>query len=178
MQTDHYFDDPDEGLARETSHPRFRALAQDDFYYDCTDEFSPFGNDDGADTLSFLEEHYQEGGTSDQVPEFIADLIEGWDFGLPPDIIAADEARTAAWLALNHMHESYLQSVCDAHVATAFGQLKITGKINPAIRAGGLAALSCHVRLNHLARTTHPHWQHAENNLKRLLAMRQVLEAA
>jgi len=34
----------------------------EEFYYDCTDEFSPFGNDDGADTLSSLEEWYQENG--------------------------------------------------------------------------------------------------------------------
>lgn len=178
MSTDNYFDDPEEGLARQTSHPRFRALAQDDFYYDCGDDFSPFGNDDGADILSYLEELYQDGGTSDQVPVFIADLIEGWDFGVPPGLIEADEAALTAWLAQEHMHERYLQAVCNAHVATAFGQLKISGKILPEIRTGALASLTCQVRLNHLARTTHPDWTHAEENLGRLLAMHQVLEAA
>lgn len=178
MNADHYFDDPEEGLARTTSHPRFRALAQEDFYYDCGDDFSPFGNDDGADTLAYLEELYQEGGTDDQVPGFIADLIAGWDFGVPPSLIVADDTTIASWLAQDHMHETYLQSVCNAIVATAFGQLKITGKMAEEIRTGALSALACQVRLNHLARTTFPDWEHADSNLERLLAMRQALEAA
>lgn len=174
----HYFDDPETGPARATCHPRFLELARDDFYYDCTDDFSPFGNDDGADTLYNLEDHYREGGTSDDVPGFIADLIDGWDFGVPPDMIQSDEAAIAGWLAQNEMHQHFLQSVCNAYVATAFGQLKITGKINPEICADALAALACQVRLNHLARAAQPDWPYAEQNLERLVAMRQVLEAA
>ncbi len=178
MQADHYFDDPEEGLARATSHPRFQALAQDDFYYDCSDDFSPFGNDDGADVLAYLEDLYQEGGSDAQVPAFIADLIEGWDFGVPPKLIGADQAAVAAWLAEDHMHEAYLQGVCNAWVATAFGQLKITGKVLTEIRSGALAAIACQVRMNHLARTSHPDWTHADKNLERLALMRQVLEVA
>lgn len=178
MPSDQYFDDLDIGLARETSHPRFVALAQDDFYYDCGDDFSPFGNDDGADTLSSLEELYQEGGTGKDVPGFVADLIEDWDFGVPPDLIASDEAAIAAWFAQDHMHERYLQAVCNAHVATAFGQLKITGEVNPKICTDALAAVACQVRINHLSRSTHPDWEYAEQNLERLTAMRKVLETA
>jgi uncharacterized protein YfeS len=178
MQADQYFDDPEEGLARETSHPRFRSLAKDDFYYDCTDDFSPFGNDDGSDTLFCLEDLYREGGSSDEVPAFLADLIDGWDFGVPEDLLWADDAAIAAWLAQDHMHETYLQGVCNAHVATAFGQLKITGQIHPDIHAGALAALGCQIRLNQLGRTAHPDWEYAEQNLARLLAMREVLQVA
>jgi uncharacterized protein YfeS len=60
MSTILYFDDPDVGLARETSHPTFARIAAQDFYYDCGDDFSPFGSDDGSDTLAALEEWYQE----------------------------------------------------------------------------------------------------------------------
>lgn len=60
MSTIQYFDDPEVGLARETSHPAFVRIATQDFYYDCGDDFSPFGNDDGSDTLAALEEWYQE----------------------------------------------------------------------------------------------------------------------
>ena len=56
-----YFDDPEEGLARNTSHPAFVRVAPQDFYYDCGDDFSPFGSDDGFDTLAALEDWYREG---------------------------------------------------------------------------------------------------------------------
>ena len=46
------------------------------------------------------------------------------------------------------------------------------------IRADALSALACQVRLNQLARTSYPDWEHADLNLERLLAMRQVLEVA
>src|SRR4051812_937218 len=131
MPANYYFDDPEEGLARETSHPHFLALAEEDFYYDCSDDFSPFGNDDGSDTLASLEEMYQDGGTNDDGPGFVADLIAGWDFGVPENLMEADGAVTAAWVAQNHMNAHYLDAICNAHIATAFGQLKITGKINP-----------------------------------------------
>lgn len=178
MQADYYFDDPKKGHTRETSHPRFRALAQADFYYDGADDFSPFGNDDGADMLAHLQQLYREGGKSDQALDFIANIVEEWDDEGPLDLIEADEAAIAAWFAQNPIYESVLQGVCQAFVAAAFGQLKITGEVNPQIRASALSALACQVRINHLARTTHPDWTYADENLERLLGMRQILESA
>jgi len=51
-----YLDDPEEGLSRDTSHPRFVQLAADDFYYNGSDDFSPFGSDDAHDALSALQD--------------------------------------------------------------------------------------------------------------------------
>ena len=178
MSANHYFDDPDEGISRETSHPRFRELAADDFFYDCTDDFSPFGNDDGADTLYNLEDWYREGGRDAKVASFLKNLIKEWDFGVPPKMLHADQAALEKWLAKEHMHEAYLQSICNAYIATAFGQLKVAGQVNAGMRADALAAIGCQVRLNQLARTSSPHWQHADQNLARLVTMRTVLEAA
>ncbi len=178
MSENHYFDDPDEGPSRETSHPRFRELAVDDFYYDCTDHFSPFGNDDGADTLYNLEDWYREGGRDAKVGSFLKNLIKEWDFGVPPKMLHADEAALEKWLGKDHMHETYLQAICNGYVAAAFGQLKITGQVNPGMRTDTLAAIDCQVRLNRYARKSNPQWEHADQNLARLLAMRGVLEAA
>ena len=56
-----YFDDEEIGTDRKTSHPNFVEAFNDNFYYDCTDEEAPFGNDNGADTLYELEDYYRNG---------------------------------------------------------------------------------------------------------------------
>jgi len=142
-----YFDDPDVGPARETSHPRFIAFAPDEFYYDCTDEFSPFGNDDGADTLAGLEEWYQEGGEG-SVANFLSDFLEGWSLPVPREELKHDTAFREVWLSRDHMNERYWAGECRAALAAAFGQLKIAGEIEPAVRAEGLAALANLLWLN------------------------------
>src|SRR5258706_10296168 len=77
-----YYDDPEgEGPSRENSNPNFGKALTDEFYYDCTDEFSPFGNDDGADTLSTLEDWYRENGKLRKPVKFLKDLVEeNWGF--------------------------------------------------------------------------------------------------
>ena len=107
MQSTYYFDDPDEGIARETSHPRFLELAREDFYYDCTDDFSPFGSDAGADTLSFLEEWYRNGGQEGEAIRFLNDVLAGWDLSVPEHLIRADPPERERWLSQENMHESH-----------------------------------------------------------------------
>jgi uncharacterized protein YfeS len=143
MATTRYYDDPDIGPAPETSHPRFVELAGDDgSYFDCTEHYSPFGNDDGADMLSMLEEWYQDGGKDADIMEFVEETLDDWDFGLPDDIIRADHATVDAWLKLGDLHANYLASVCRGLVAAAFGQVKITGKLRPALRDEAQAAVA------------------------------------
>jgi uncharacterized protein YfeS len=67
----YYFNDNEEGVARKTSHPFFVEHAAADFYYSCIDEFSPFGNDSGADTLSELQDWYNERGANDKALTFL-----------------------------------------------------------------------------------------------------------
>ena len=133
MSSPLYFDDPEIGLSRSTSHPAFVRVAAEDFYYDCGDDFSPFGNDDGSDTLAALEEWYQEqtGGKPAKTLRFLRQQLSDWDLPVPKDMLAHDDAAKAQWLANDDMNQSYLRSVCRAHVATAFAQLKIMGSIDP-----------------------------------------------
>jgi uncharacterized protein YfeS len=176
MQPSHYFDDPETGLSRETSHPRFVELAPEDFYYDCVDDFSPFGSDDGNDTLSALEEWYRDGGDDGQVSTFLNELLEDWDFGLPGNLIRADAEAIEKWLAIDDMHENYLQAECRARVATAFGQLKITGRIAPDILDESLAAIRCQLWINERARTHYPKWEFADEAHASLVKMQAVLK--
>lgn len=75
------------------------------------------------------------------------------------------------------MHETFLLSECRARVATAFGQLKITGEVDPGMRDEALAAIACQLALNERARVQHPAWPHADENQARLTAMQAVLNA-
>lgn len=76
-----YFDDSEEGVAHATSHPVFSKFAKEDFYYSAGDDFSPFGNDTGHDTLRFLEEWYQERRAGEKAATFLRKMIEEWGFG-------------------------------------------------------------------------------------------------
>lgn len=179
MHTSWYFDDPEEGLSRSSSHPAFVRVAPEDFYYDCADDFSPFGSDDGNDTLAALQDWYQE--HTDERPlvmDFLREHLDDWDLPVPEDLLMRDEAARAQWLAEDTMHDRYLLSVCRATVAMAFGQLKITGAIDDDVRQQAMQALACQQWLNQLARQQHPDWGHADEESQRLRQMRQALARA
>jgi len=175
MDSLHYFDDPEEGLSRATTHPRFVELAREDFYYDCADDFSPFGSDDGNDTLASLEDWYREGGQDHQISDFLSELVNDWDFGLPAGLIRADSETIETWLGEDKMHETYLVSECRARVAVAFGQLKITGHVESEIVDEGLAAIRCQLWFNGRARIHYPNWKFADEDHERLIKMQTVL---
>jgi uncharacterized protein YfeS/predicted DNA-binding WGR domain protein len=171
-----YFDDEDEGLAKATSHPNFVALAPEDFYYDCGDDFSPFGSDDGSDTLSSLEEWYQDGGKDVHIMRFLKEFLEDWDFGLPKKIIHAEPAVLEKWLKKDEMNPRYLIGECRARVATAFGQLKITGTIINDCLEEAVAALHCSLWLNDRALREYPDWEPGTAERERLLIMHAALK--
>lgn len=180
MNTTLYFDDSEVGLARETSHPAFVRIAGQDFYYDCGDDFSPFGNDDGSDTLAALEEWHQEQahGKPVKASRFLRQQLSDWDLPVPKDMLTRDDAARAQWLARDDMNQSYLRSVCRAHVATAFGQLKITGSIDADLQKQALLALACQQWLNTVARSKYPDWEYADQESERLALMNTALEQA
>lgn len=180
MSTSVYFDDPDEGLSPSTSHPAFVRVAADGFYYDCGDDFSPFGNDDGSDTLAALQDWYQQQaeGKRPQAMAFLRQHLSDWDLPVPEDMLARDEATKAQWLAQDEMHHRYLQSVCRAHVAVAFGQLKIAGAIDADVLQQARLALSCQQWLNQEARRQYPDWEYADQDSQRLALMHGALEQA
>ena len=47
-----YYDTEAVGISPVTSNPVFRKYCSIDFYYDCGNEYAPFGNDTGNDVLS------------------------------------------------------------------------------------------------------------------------------
>ena len=178
MSSPLYFDDPEIGLSRSTSHPAFVRVAAEDFYYDCGDDFSPFGSDDGSDTLAALEEWYQEQapGKKPQPMRFLRQQLSDWDFPVPKDMLSRDDAAKAKWLARDDMNHSYLQSVCRAAVAVAFGQLKIAGAIDADVLEQARLALMCQRWLNTVARAKYPDWEYGAQEAERLTLMTTALE--
>lgn len=148
-----YFDDEEIGLHPLTSHPHFRSYFSDELYYDCCDEEAPFGSDEGHDALSALQELLRKHPQAD-INEFPRKLIEK-DWGLtylPPIANQSDEELKAqAEQKYDGLpgDQELLQSD-QIILATAFGQIKITGKLNHELRDLAFASLERMERLYRL----------------------------
>lgn len=135
-----YFDDDEEGLAAETSHPNFNAIIKNDFYFDCVDDFAPFGNDDGADALSSLEEWYKEKGRG-KIVNWLYRFIDGFGFKFKSKWVSTfTELDDIIWL---ESEDAAFMGIMDrAIIGVGLGQCKITGFINPELKAVVLAAFA------------------------------------
>jgi uncharacterized protein YfeS len=129
-----YFDDQEEeGLARETSHPNFVAAFTAEFYYDCTDDFSPFGNDWGADLHYKLEDWYRKTVLFRNIVPWMFNLIDQGGFELDSKVY---------WKTLNippiekmqQKYEHFFEFMDQSIIAACFGQIKITGKLTKELR--------------------------------------------
>lgn len=142
-----YYDDPDgDLLSKETSHPNFVKLLTSEFYYDCTDEFSPFGNDDGADVLINLEDWYRENGPLKKPLKFLKPYVEH-HLGLKSKYIELTDIKKI--LKINAGSEFIFNSIDSAIIATGFAQYKIEGQIQPDLKALVLLALERQKMLIH-----------------------------
>ena len=175
MTAQRYFDDPDEGLARATSHPAFVRACPEDLFYDCADDFGPFGNDCGSDALHSLQEWYRAGARG-TARGFIDRTIRAWGITLP-DLLATDRDTVIGWLDDPDL-EMFAREVGNLVVAVAFGQLKITGAIDPDIVALAQAAMTREAHLNDDAKQRYPAWEYAENAREWLALKRAALERA
>jgi uncharacterized protein YfeS len=124
-----YYDDIEgEGLARETSHPKFVQTMTADFYYDCLDNFSPFGNDDGADLLYKLEDFFRE-KKGKGIMKWLYQTIDnfGFKYTSEPCSKMLDEP-TLKMLQEEDPH--FLTCMDNTIIAAAFGQIKISGQVD------------------------------------------------
>ena len=172
MDASYYFDDFEEGITRRTSHLVFVESATEDFYYSEGDDFSPFGNDTGHDTLRFLEEWYQGRRAGEKAATFLRGMINERGFGADY-LLITDPAH---FNNIN-LEERYLTDTVDqAITAIAFGQFKIACKADKAII--GLAA-NAFQRQHYLAEKAKSHainpWNLAGEYLERLDAMENAL---
>ena len=112
--------DDDWELSPENAHPNARRLLKSDFYWDVSDEDSPFGNDTGADTLEFYRAWIEE---SDDDEDFLHQVFDEWDVDWEsaaaiPDGELADRLEDENFDILTYD---------DVVIATAFAQLVLAG---------------------------------------------------
>lgn len=94
------------GLGHERCHPATKELLADPFFWDILDDYSPHGNDDGADTFAtFLGWREQNPDISSRI--FIYQLLSNWD--------AYDLSIFGR------------RTIEDVTIATAFAHLKLEG---------------------------------------------------
>jgi uncharacterized protein YfeS len=134
-------DDEDEDhLSRSTCHPNFVKDFDSEFYYDCLEEFSPFGNDDGHDMLYHLEDWYKTTGGKGDVIKWLIETINdfGFKYTAEPLLQITDPGILAQLL---EEEPSLLGTMDNSIVAAAFGQYRITGELNKELRKIALTAL-------------------------------------
>lgn len=136
----YYFDDEEIGLHLKTSHPNFQCHFTDPLYMCCWDEESPFGSDEGADALNELENSLRKKPDLDcaDFPQMLIETMWGMKY-IAMDSILEEDVR--AQLLADEM--SSIQSNMITY-ATAFGQIKVMGKISHKLKKMGLNALARH----------------------------------
>ena len=127
-----YLDDPEFGLHELTTHPTFKEYFTDELYLDVVDEESPFGSDNGSDTLSSLTEAF-EGKAKPDLLSFAENLVTAnWEMQYHPP----GEATDIDYWAIGGPSTSD-----QAIIAVAFGSIKITGVIPAALKELALESL-------------------------------------
>jgi uncharacterized protein YfeS len=136
-----YYDDPEgEALSPKTSHPNFVKFLKSSFYYDCLDEFSPFGNDDGADLLYNLEDWYQENDGKGDIVKWLFKTID--EFGFKYESKGCSKILDEPTLKEIQNEDPHCLTCMDnAIIAAAFGQYKISGQLNAELKELALTAL-------------------------------------
>jgi uncharacterized protein YfeS len=122
-------------LDPEDAHPRAKALLTDAFFWDLTDEASPFGNETGADTLAAYRDHRAEEESGDTLG-FLKTLLDRW------------EVADAHWNAIDQQEveeagrsdEWSLLTRDEIIVALAFAQLIEDGEIDGEVRRRAILA--------------------------------------
>lgn len=145
-------------------------------FYDACDDFGPFGSDTGHDTLTSLQRWYQDGGLDRNIASFLRSLLSDWGGPVPKGMWRAQAAEMERWLALDKLNERFLIDEWRVRVATAFGQLRISGDIDGNMLEEALMSNHFQLWFNERARSAYPNWKYADVEKERLLAMRAVLK--
>lgn len=136
----------------EDYHPDARRLLDDPFYWECSDDFAPHGNDAGADLLSLYKSWLGQNSAADSMV-FFRDLMSRWECSEP----------------LNDQSE--LDEYDEAAIALPFAELKYCGVCSPAAVSSALAAI---LRQGVAAAKSH-NWSSKDEYLKKLAMMEAKL---
>jgi uncharacterized protein YfeS len=113
------------GIDWDDFHPQSRVLLDAPFLWSCTDDFSPNGNDTGADVLGLFSD-WRKSARRSPVAPFLDQLMRDWGIVVPPQ--ADDESMRTVWE--------------EARIGLAFAQLKIDGFCDEGVRAHALEGIA------------------------------------
>lgn len=144
-------------LSEDQIHPRARELLNEAFFWDVSNDFSPHGNDDGADVLSDYAERVAE---DERVKgrTFLTEELVDW-YGSDWQKLAAEDKNV--W-----------RSVHLATIAIAFADVKLRGYCPTTMKDMAIEAM--HAILD-FDRSHHPKWEHLEEEIKGYALMERVL---
>lgn len=141
----YYFDDMEYDIDFLTSHPNFREHFTDEqLYCNCGDEETPFGSDTGNDVLHIIEEKIRKNKNFSFVnfPKYLLEKEWGIEYFEP--ILVTDEKVFAEELKIKDKglsREAIINESDEVVIATAFAQIKITGKIDKELKEKALLSL-------------------------------------
>ncbi len=173
-KTPYHFDDPEQGAHPTTSHPAFAALCKAPWFYDCGDDFAPFGNDAGNDLLRHLEDWYR-GKPRTHAWSFLQTLLADW--GLPIEHLAETRTAIVRRLLADPAQETVMSQLDQIAIALAFAQHKITGKVDAEIHAIAVAASDRQPIVRAHTKVAYPTWEHARAKAAADKKVRAALEA-
>lgn len=138
MTDDHH----DEGLrhdapARDEAHPKARAGLADDFFWDAKDPTGPFGNETALEVYEALRDLRDDDPRGSALALLDA-LLSGWEVANDGwDAVAEADVH-----ALGAEDELGLLVRDEAILALCFGDLILTGRVDPEVRRRAMLALS------------------------------------
>ena len=163
--------DESKQLSPKDAHPHAAALMADSFYWSNSDENTPFGNDNGADTLSrfrkWIPQHREE-----KPAVFIKEVCESFQapFREWNEINPSDLHTILDW------KKSYVMTTGDdIIISAAFAQLMIEGTVDNSLKRLAFIAIGKEEAPNTIKSRG---WINPEERKQRLVKLRSVLQAA
>jgi uncharacterized protein YfeS len=126
-------------------HPDARKILDDPFFWDCSNDFAPNGNDTGADLFTDYRKWLRRNPSGDPIT-FYRELIRQWGF---PPVASNDLERTV---------------MDEAAVALAFAEFKLRADCRPSVAE--LARIA--IQRQRQQATEAVNWPHQEERLKSL----------
>lgn len=117
-------------LSKRTAHPRAVALMQEDWLWEPAYEFSPLGNDAGADVLMLFRDWRIQNKISEPA-QFIDVLEERWEAAFKQQKDELDYAKIKA----RYKTDILYTEIDEALIGLAFAQLVLEGKISAKVSA-------------------------------------------
>lgn len=127
----------DSDLSPEDAHPKARAALTDAFFWDTADPCAPFGDETGREVLEALRDLRDEDPRGSALA-LLDELLDRWEIAKGSwDVVGEDEV-----MALGAEDELGLLVRDEAILALAFGELIVSGRIDPEVRRHAVLALT------------------------------------